>query len=57
MPTRFFVHDKSRQCQAVMGAQLAEEALRDGFREVSAAELNEFQSGTEALKAKKRKKV
>lgn len=49
MQPRYFVHDKSRLCRVVMGDANVQEALKDGFREVSPEEQDAFQQESRRL--------
>ena len=43
---RYWVHDKTRRCSITLGKEPAEENLREGFREVTAAEQDAFRAIT-----------
>lgn len=48
---RYWVQDKTRQCRMTMGKEYADEAMRDGFREVTLDEQEAFQETTQEAKA------
>jgi hypothetical protein len=52
---RFLVHDKSRKICAVTGQENYAEAIKNGFREVTAEEWDAFQVETRLLKVKKKR--
>ncbi|EPL60709.1 hypothetical protein ACTO5A_23145 [Pseudomonas aeruginosa] len=45
---RFWVQDKTRLCRITMCAEYADEAVRDGFREVTLDEQEAFREATHA---------
>ncbi|HCF9284083.1 TPA: hypothetical protein NI618_001696 [Pseudomonas aeruginosa] len=47
---RYWVQDKTRLCRVTMGAEYADEAARDGFREVTLDEQESFREATHAAK-------
>ena len=47
--TKFWVRDKDRLCSATFGDEPARENIKDGFREVSAEEQDEFRAETKRL--------
>lgn len=51
MSDRLWVNDLSRLCRITVGEELAQEAIRDGFREVTRAEQDIFRAITQQAKA------
>lgn len=47
MHSKYFVNDKSRMCQLAVGPGTAEEAIKEGFREVTLEELEAFRAVTQ----------
>lgn len=46
MPPKFFVNDKTRQCQIVSGPGVVEQVTAEGFREVTSDEQDTFRAVT-----------
>ncbi|MGE8063852.1 hypothetical protein [Pseudomonas sp. NPDC089569] len=53
--TKFFVHDKTQATRAVTGPEYYEEAIKLGFREVTAEEFDAFMAKARASRPRKRK--
>jgi len=49
LKTRYWVHDKSRLCRATFNADVSQE-IKDGFREVTGEEQEEFRALTRKAK-------
>lgn len=45
--TKYFVNDKTRMCRVVSGPGMQEEAVSDGYREVSQSDLDAFRLVTQ----------
>lgn len=54
--TKFLVNDKTRMVSAVMGHENYDEAIKNGYREVTAEEWDTFQLETRRLKPHKKVK-
>jgi hypothetical protein len=52
--TRFLVNDKTRMIGAVTGQENYDDAIKKGYREVSAEDWDAFQLETRRLKSQKR---
>jgi hypothetical protein len=53
--TKFFVHDKTRMVKATTGQEYYDEAIKEGFREVTADEFDSFQVETRSIRPQRAK--